>query len=187
MSNHDCPHCRPHCVREWLVLLRHDRISRQYHILPMDIWGADVRSYDALIRNGDALAIDGALNYICEERCTVAHEFRHIIPFFDVFIGAAIRNCTLNLSTNTDFSIQRCRFMIFDYFARMVARYLVSQNMTMNGYWSSHDDVLGTEADLMARWYEWFVAVGVHFDAERGFRAEARTHFRVIRDFLSDE
>lgn len=159
-------------------------LSYQHHIMSRAVF-RDRRSYDNLIRNGDAVEIDQSLNYICDEMGSVEHEFRHIVPVLGRYIAKAIRECAAPLVyAGADFNVQRCKFLIFEYFARSIIRQLVAENVTTCNDMHSHDDILGIEADLMVRWYNWFVEAGVHLDQETGFRREARQHYRVIRDLM---
>lgn len=161
---------------EWLVMRKMDRYSNQFNVLSRASFN-DPRNFDNLIFSGEASVVHPSFYYICRGIDQVAGDYSHIDPRIAHTIKRGLYECAQQ--SNIDFARQRGRFLIFEHFARMASRrLLVADHVASLPMWSSHEEVLTLEADVMASWYDWFVRDGLHRNNEEiGFRCEVSRHY----------
>ena len=164
----------------WLIFVHMERPSNEYHVLSRESFISE-RNFDNLIREGDARPIHPAFYYICRGIEETAEEFHHIVPRFGHVIKRALNECTMH--ANVDYATQRCRFFIFDYFARMATRRLVAEYMSSLAVWPCHDNVMELESEVMAMWFEWFLEDEVHKHTEDvPFNCEVSRHYNLLKE-----
>ena len=142
-------------VYMYLVLQQVEASSNQHQILSRTSFN-DPRTFDNLILSRDAAPIHPSFDYICRGLYAVAEEYSQMVPGLGQVIKRALHECA-QYQSNIPFGRQRCRFIIFEYFARMVTRHLVAQRVRLCTAWQSHDEVLELESNAMAKWYGWFL------------------------------
>ena len=173
-------------VYMYLVLQKREEHSNHHQILSRTSFN-NPRSFDNLIFSGDAAPIDPSFDYICRGLDTVAEEHSRMVPGLAQVIKRALHVCA-QYQCNVPFARQRCRFIIFEYFARMATRHLVAQRVRSSIKWRSHDDVLELESSAMANWYDWFLRDGVHRNNEAiGFDCEIRRLYTELQENVFDE
>lgn len=163
----------------WLVFLRHDASNNYTFLRRQDITEASLHT---LLHNGDIAMIHPMLAYVCDQMEQTAYVFRSIVPQFENFIRRALRECAFDYGP---FGVQRLRFAVFEYFTRFVTRQLVAEAITTDSNWHYYVEVNNVENDIWGDWYEWFEQSGIFVDGTVvGFLAEAKQHYRKVRDLV---
>ena len=169
---------------QWMVFRRMEPTSSQYHVLSRSSF-SDPRSFDDLIFSGDASPVHPSFYYICRDIDIVAEEYSQIAPRMGHTIKRGIHESTEH--SNLEYVRQRLCFLIFEHFAQMVSRRIVVQHASSLQDWPSHKKVLRLEADVMASWYDWFVADGLHRNNEDiGFCCEVSRHYIELQNYSFD-
>ena len=169
----------------FLMLVKVETPSNQFHLLSRSSFLND-GSFDALISSGNAVPVHRCFEYIILGIETVAEQYKDRVPGLEKVIKRSLHECAVEF-WNLPFARQRCRFIIFEYFARMATRYLVAQRVATFTDWTSHDDVLSLKRNVMASWYQWFVQDGVHRNNEaNGFSCEIGQLYIQLQEDVFD-
>ena len=143
-----------------------------------DISEASLRT---LLRNGDVAMVHQLLAYICDQIHETAYVFRQLVPQLEDYGGRVLRECAFDYGP---YSVQRARFLLFEYLARFVTRRLVAEAVTAHSNWYPHVAVYNVENDIMGEWYDWFEQSGIFVGDTVGFLDEAKRHYRKVRDIV---
>ena len=163
---------------EWLMLLQSNESNTYTTFRRQDI---SEESFRALLNNGDAVLIHALLSYVLDGLNDTAHAFRFIVPQLNGYTRRALRECAFDYGP---FAVQRLRFAIFEYFARMATRQLVAEALSTATDWHYHVSVYNLENRIMGDWYEWFEETGLFIGGTVGFLAETKQHYRKLRDLV---
>lgn len=170
---------------KYLILNKPETPSNQFHLLGRSSF-VDENSFDSLIASGNATPIHPCFEYIILGLETVAEQYKDMVPGFGKVIKRALHECSLEFS-NLPFARQRCRFIIFEYFARMATRHLVARRIATFSEWTSHDAVLSLESSAMASWYKWFLEDGLFRNNEViGFSCEIGRVYIELQEHVFD-
>lgn len=154
-----------------------------YNVIPRST--ISEAAFQSLLNNGNARMVQRSISYVLDELYLVAQEYRQVAPNFEAAVKRILREC---IHLGEEYGGQRARFMIFERFATVVIRYLVSQATIWADPWPDHQGILQIERDIMIRWRNWFFGIGVHLEVRvLGFRREARRHYRTLKNLVSDE